>query len=339
MKLPLDTGLAAELDAHPEFTQPPPPCPEGVPLGDHLRGLASILLAGFGQSFADRLPPDSKYTVKDYTVPVKDGEITVRAMTPTSSDERATYPVLVWYHGGGWVVGDRTMDDNHFRVLSVALQLTIVNVDYRLAPEFQFPTAHEDCFAALKWVVNHAGELKASLSKGFLVGGDSAGGNLAAVMALQARDDPFFSATPLTGQYLREPVALHPEAAPEKYKAVLRSYEENADAPLLNKEGMYAYFAMYNGPPADVRLSPVLATSHAGLPPAYFQCMECDPLRDEGLLYERLLRESGCTTKLILHRGCSHATHYFFPHIAASAKIIGEAQVGLEWLLSFTKSA
>ena len=98
-------------------------------------------------------------------------------------------------------------------------------------------------------VVTHAPELRVSLQKGFLIGGDSAGGNIAAASALQARDDPFFADKhKLTGQFLREAVLLHPEAVPEKYRAELRSYEENADAPLLGKDGMYLCFGESSSP-------------------------------------------------------------------------------------------
>ncbi|KAI0757822.1 alpha/beta-hydrolase [Daedaleopsis nitida] len=270
---------------------------------------------------------------------VEGGEITVRSLVPTGEDATTTYPVLVWFHGGGWVIGDLDMDDNHLRTLCVKLQLAIVNVDYRLVPEHTFPTAHEDCYSALKWVATHASELRLSLAKGFLVGCDSAGGNLAAATALRARDDPFFADKHrLTGQYLREPVLLHPEAVPEAYRAELRSYAENADAPLLDSKAMYRCFAMYSGPPTDVRISPVLAGTHAGLPPAYLQIMECDPLRDEGILYEKLPREAGCATRLVRSPRCAHGTHYWFPGIAAAKKIVSDGEDGLKWLLSFPKA-
>lgn len=241
-------------------------------------------------------------------------------------------------------------------------------------------------------VVDHSGELKLSLSKGFLVGGDSAGGNLAAVMALQARDDPFFSATPLTGQYLREPVTLHPEAAPEKYKAELRSYEENADAPLLSKAAMYQYLGAFlsrlavrplsrpgSVPPHDTDCALQCCTAArppmCASPPSWPPRTPGFPLRTSNAWSATRCGTRGCCTRSCCgspearrssyctshsstsqhpssfseltvcvwqrcrNAGCPHSTHYWFPHLAASAKIIRDAQAGLEWLLSFTKAA
>ncbi|KAI0757825.1 alpha/beta-hydrolase [Daedaleopsis nitida] len=333
MVLKLDPELAAELKAHPEYSAPPPPPRKA---SRSARTSARCLTPHSPRS--DR---HTAYAVEDHRVPVEGGEITVRSLVPTGEDSTATFPVLVWFHGGGWIVGDLDTDDNHLRTLCVKLQLAIVSVDYRLVPEYTFPNAHEDCYAALQWVVTHAPELRISLAKGFLVGGDSAGGNIAAATALRARDDPFFatdSGRGLTGQYLREPVLLHPEAVPAAHRAELRSYVENADAPLVDSKAMAQSFVGYNAPPTDVRVSPVLAETHAGLPPAFLQINECDPLRDEGLLYERLLREAGCATRLVSNPGCAHGTHYWFPGIAATAKIVSDEEDGLRWLLSFTNA-
>ena len=136
----------------------------------------------------------------------------------------------------GWVIGDRNMDDTWLRIASVNLRIAVVNCEYRcvrvdqqgkasthtrtyinsMAPEHPFPTAADDCFAALKYVASNPEKFSSSLKKGFLVGGASAGGNLAAVVSHLARDDPFFKDKPLTGQYLQIPVVVHYEAVPKK---------------------------------------------------------------------------------------------------------------------------
>ncbi|KAI0741789.1 Alpha/Beta hydrolase protein [Daedaleopsis nitida] len=328
----------AVLKGNPAYSQPPPPCPEGTSLGDHLRGIADgLAIAPYRDWYAELLPPDSKYTVEDHIVPVDDGEITVRSIIPTGGDEETTYPVMVWCHAGGWVVGGLSMDDNHLRTICVDLEIVIVNVDYRLAPEHVFPTAHEDAYIALKWVVDNTSKLRISLDKGFLVGGDSVGANLVAAMALQAREDPFFSNHPLTGQYLREPLVLHPDAVPVEYRSRMRSYEQNGNAPIINKKLLELYFTMYSANPEDPRLSPALAASHAGLPPAFIQVMECDPLRDDGILYEKLLRKAGTPTKLVLYPGLTHGSHIWFPMISKSIKIDRDERDGLRWLLSLRK--
>ncbi|RPD59222.1 alpha/beta-hydrolase [Lentinus tigrinus ALCF2SS1-7] len=279
----------------------------------------------------------SQYIVSDKRVPVENpsGEITVRYVRP--SDDGETYPVLVWWHGGGWAIGDLNMDDNLLRTIAVELKLAVVNVDYRLSPEYPFPTPVEDCYTALKWVAENAASLNIDLKKGFLVGGDSAGGNMSAAIALKARDDPFFASRPLTGQYLREPAVAFPGAHPEKYKAEILSFDKYTDTPLLNKELTLRYFAAYGCPPSDLRVSPLLASSHAGLPPAFIQVQEFDPVHDDGPLYEKVLREAGVPVKLIEYAGCLHSFHYMFPSIGPAVKLDRDARDGLRWLLSHSK--
>ncbi|KAI0689027.1 Alpha/Beta hydrolase protein, partial [Cerioporus squamosus] len=280
----------------------------------------------------------SQYLVSDKRVPVEGpkGEITVRYVRPSGSDED-TYPVLVWWHGGGWAIGDIDMDDNNLRTMAVELKLAIVNVDYRLAPEYPFPTPVEDCYAALKWVAEHATELKIDLKKGFIVGGESAGANMSAAIAIKARDDPFFAGRPLTGQYLREPAVVYPGAHPEKYQADLRSWDVYTDTPLLSRESAMRFFKAYAPPPTDLRVSPLLASSHARLPPAFIQVQELDPVRDHGILYEKVLREAGVPVKLVQYPGCTHGFYYAFPSISPAVKLDIDARDGLRWLLEQSK--
>ncbi|KAI0057883.1 alpha/beta-hydrolase [Artomyces pyxidatus] len=177
------------------------------------------------------LPDESKYRVEDHKVPSDSGGIRVRVVIPAGGAE-ATYPLVVWIHGGGWVVGNIDQDDYFTRVLSVELQATIVNVEYRLAPQNPFPAGLNDCYAAVKWVrpspcflpifisrlqaASNADRLSVSLQKGFVVGGQSAGANLSAVIAHRALADPFFRDKPLTGQHLSVPPTLRYEAYPDK---------------------------------------------------------------------------------------------------------------------------
>jgi len=133
------------------------------------------------------------------------------------------------------------MDDTYMRRLCVDLQISILNVQYRLAPEFPFPTGINDAYAALKWAAENTSQLSSSPSKGFIVGGLSAGGNFTAVLSRRARDDPFFEGRQLTGQLLQVPVIIHPSAYPEEYKAELNSFEQLKEAPFLTKTFMELY--------------------------------------------------------------------------------------------------
>ncbi|KAF9265304.1 alpha/beta-hydrolase [Marasmius fiardii PR-910] len=252
------------------------------------------------------LPAGSEYTVKDHEIDVGGGvTVLARAVTPVPRDgEDGTFPLLFWIHGGGFVIGNLHMDDYRLRIASVKLRLSVVNCEYRLAPEHPFPTAVNDLTTALKYVASHPDTFSASLKKGFLVGGQSAGGNLAAVQSWIARDDPFFKDTPLTGQLLQIPAVIHHQAVPDKYKPFLLSFEQNKDAPILSRENSFLIPArpfqleLYKASPEDPRASPLLLSSHRGLPPAFLQVCGLDPLRDEGLLYEKVLKEAGVPTKL-----------------------------------------
>ncbi|RDX52805.1 hypothetical protein OH76DRAFT_1454214 [Lentinus brumalis] len=327
--------LAAALAASPAFTQEPPPPPPGISAWEFSRQLSKRLGTPISDYYKERLPDSSHYTVSDKHVPVEapSGEIPVRYVKPSGGTED-TFPVLVWFHGGGFALGDLEMDDMHLRTVAVELKLAIVNVGYRLSPEFQFPTPFEDCYTALKWIADNAADLQIDLKKGFIVGGDSAGGNISAGIALKARDDPFFAGRPLTGQYLLEPAVVHPDAYPEKFKASLRSFEEFSNTPFLSKESVLRFFGAYDPPPSDLRVSPLLAVSHAGLPPAFIQVQECDPIRDDGIVYETVLREAGVPVKLIKYPGCLHGFHYSFPSISAAVKLDRDAREGIRWLLT-----
>ncbi|KAI0057905.1 hypothetical protein BV25DRAFT_1338218 [Artomyces pyxidatus] len=280
------------------------------------------------------LPDDSKYRVEDHQVPVEGGEIPVRVVIPNSGDAAATYPLIVWMHGGGWALGDIHQDDFLLRILSFELQATIVNVGYRPAPQYPFPTGLNDSYAAVKWAASNADKLSASVSKGFIVGGQSAGGNFSAVIAHRAHADPFFQDKPLTGQHLSVPATLRYEAYPEKYKSELRSWEDNKDAHVLNAESMRYFFKHYQAPADDPEMSPALYPSHAGLPPAHFQVCGLDPLRDEGLLYERLLREADTPTRLDVYPGVPHAFQIAAPQIALASKFRNDTFSGFRWLLA-----
>ncbi|KAJ7244641.1 Alpha/Beta hydrolase protein [Mycena haematopus] len=280
------------------------------------------------------LPDESTYTVENLTIAVEGGEIGIRTISPTPvANEAPEYPVLVNFHGGGWVIGDLNMDDFTLRALSVELRLAIVNVDYRLAPENPFPAGINDCYAALKWTVQNSKAIRGSLNKGFIVGGTSAGGNLASAVTHRSLKDPFFENHRLTGHLLQIPALVHPAAYPPEYATELLSYNQNKDAPLLSKASIEVFYDCLNGPPTNLDVSPLLA-DHTGLPPAYIQVCGLDPLRDEGLLYEGLLREQGVRTRLDIYPGVPHGFHAFLPPMTATKKWEADLRAGLKWILA-----
>ncbi|KAH9900733.1 Alpha/Beta hydrolase protein [Cubamyces lactineus] len=284
------------------------------------------------------LPAKGTYDVQDHLVAVEGGEISVRCLVPVVEDANETFPVLVFMHGGGMCLGSIELDDYALRGWCVKHKISIVNVDYRLAPEHPFPTAVNDCHTALKWVVSNTPLLKGDLSKGFIVGGHSAGAYLCAVLVHIARDDPFFEGRRLTGQLLREPTVCRYQAYPESLKHKFRSIEENKDVPPVTKGQLDRLRAWYNGPPTDPRCSPLLYPSHEGLPRAYIQASQLDVLRDDGLVYAEVLKEAGVEVKVELYPDVGHGWYYNDPTSAASARAREGVDEALEWLLGRRQS-
>ncbi|KAF2178154.1 Alpha/beta hydrolase fold-3, partial [Zopfia rhizophila CBS 207.26] len=203
----------------------------------------------------------------------------------------------------------------------------VLNVDYRLAPEHPFPAGLEEAYDAVKWVATHADQrrtthfshfLQGFPKIGFVVGGFSTRSTFAAVCAQLARDQGL--QPPPTGQLLSLPSTIHRSVYPQEWKSELFSYEQNADAPLINAKSMAIFEGLYACPNwADPRASPALHLNLKGLPRAYFQITGLDPLRDEGFLYNRLLREHRAATRVDVYRGMPH-TFWTFPGLPSSQK-------------------
>ncbi|KAL1940434.1 hypothetical protein VTO73DRAFT_9006 [Trametes versicolor] len=295
------------------------------------RAIFNAGMAGANSGQTPFLPPANTYKTKDHKVPVEGGEIAVRSYVPVSPKDDTRFPLLFWTHGGGWVVGDIETDDNYLKILSVELQLVIVSAEYRLAPEHPFPTGLNDSYTALNWTKQNAGSLSANLSKGFLVGGASAGGNLAAVLAHRAKADLIFDQFPLTGQILLYPVTVHPDVVPAEFKEKFTAYEQMND---VNTRFMHESFNLLKGPAADPEVSPLLYPAFEGLPPALVHVCGRDPLRDDGLLYAEKLKKAGVRTKLNVYAGAPHGFHLMFPQTKIAKKFEAEMKAGVRWLLA-----
>ncbi|CAH2600615.1 Alpha/beta hydrolase [Rhodovastum atsumiense] len=220
------------------------------------------------------------------------GPVPLRLYRGAGTDPAAALPALVYLHGGGWVIGDIDTHDVVCRGLANAARAAVISVDYRLAPEHKFPAAVEDCAAALRFVVAEAEDLGIDPAR-LAVGGDSAGGNLAAVMAIMARDG---AVPPIGYQVLIYPAtdltARHP------------SYSRVTDGFPLVTRSVHWFVAHYLANPADAidwRASPLRAPDLSDLPPAFVLTCTHDPLCDEGLAYaDRLEREGGQVTRVHL---------------------------------------
>jgi len=285
------------------------------------------------QPLEARLPAASELRVEDFRIPVDGGEITIRCTVPTSGGANATFPVLVWYHSGGFVWGTLKQDDYRLRILCVEAQIATVNVEYRLAPEHPFPVPVDDGFAAAKWVVENPSLLSADLERGFMVGGASAGANLATIVAHRARNDPAFAKTPITGQILNCGPYLHPETTYPGYESELLSMEELKDDPILSRRILIQYARWAQAPKTAEGYS-VIMRDHKGVAPVLMLTAGLDPLRDEQLLYAKLLEQAGVKTKVMMYSGLPHVFNYFFPQFSAVAKMEDDIREGINWLLS-----
>jgi acetyl esterase len=238
--------------------------------------------------------PESVAGVVNRTIAGPVGDIPIRIYTPEGS---RPFPVVVYFHGGGWVIGNPDMVDATCRILANRARAVVVSVDYRLAPEQKFPAAVADCYAATQWVADNAGELHGDPQR-IAVAGDSAGGNLAAVIALLARD----RATPkLAFQVLFYPVTDH--------NLTTASYQENGKGYFLTYDMMKWFWDHYLNNDDDGRdwqASPLRAENKRGLPPAFVATAEFDPLRDEGEAYAELLRLAGNTVTAKRYDGQIH---------------------------------
>jgi acetyl esterase len=206
-------------------------------------------------------------------------------------------PVLVVFHGGGWVIGTAEQFDGIARQLANASDAIVVSVDYRLAPEHPFPAPLDDCWRAVQWTAAHAAEFGGDPAR-LAVGGDSAGGNLAAVCALRARD----AGLPIALQVLIYPVC--------DCDFTTGSYGDNAEGYFLEREEMEWFFDCYTAggkhDPADPSISPMRANDLAGVAPALVLTAEFDPLRDEGEAYAAKLRAAGVDVETMRYEGMIH---------------------------------
>ena len=241
------------------------------------------------------MPEYRSVRTEDRAIAVEDRDVAVRVYTPPLE---GPLPVVVFFHGGGWVVGTLETHDPYCRALATEAGVVVVSVDYRLAPENKFPAGLEDCLAATEWVLAHVDELGGDGLQ-VIVGGDSAGGTMATVVALLLRDK---GVAGLVGQILLYPTTAY-------YDPPTVSYLENAEGYGLTRKGMIWFWDHYlnnKGEARDFRVAPLLAPSLAGLPRAFVVTAEYDVLRDEGQAYAKRLAEAGVPVTHVFVEGMNH---------------------------------
>ena len=242
------------------------------------------------------LPEPRMARVEDFKIPTRDGHfIKARLFAPNLRSATQGLPTLVYFHGGGFTIGSIQTHNVLCRELARIGHCAVISVDYRLAPEYRFPMATNDAWDALKWVSESVSSLGLH-PNALAVGGDSAGGTLAAVCALQARD---------VGLQLALQLLIYPGTAARQESASHHTYESGF---MLDKATVDWFFNNYIDAKDrdDWRFAPMLAQRHEGLAPAWIGLAECDPLVDEGVAYADLLRMASVAVDLQIYHGVVH---------------------------------
>ena len=250
-------------------------------------------------------------SVDDRMLPGPAGDVPIRVYANDGA-----HGVLVFFHGGGHTIGSLDSHDQPCRQLALESRATVISVDYRLAPEHPFPAAVEDAWAAVEWVDAHRGELVGAGDTRIVLGGDSAGGNLAAVTALMARD----AGIDIAGQLLVYPGIGADDGSP--------SLTENAEGYVLSLERIRWFAAQYDPDPTDWRANPSLAARHDGVAPALVITAGYDPLRDQGAGYARQLEAAGVD---VVYRDYDDEFHTFFQLGPLSTRAADAVSAAAAW--------
>ncbi|KKO97335.1 alpha/beta hydrolase fold-3 domain-containing protein [Trichoderma harzianum] len=275
-------------------------------------------------------PPGNALVI---TIPMRDGHQNGAVVYKPTTVSRSR-PLIVLIHGGGFCLGDNSLMRPHAEALSILYGAVVVCISYRLAPEFKFPTAPNDVWDNLKWLTiqENAQSLGADLSAGFIVGGTSAGASLAAVTAQKWVTQDVSPC--MTGLWLNMPVLLEKEYVPDQYKELWFSREQNADAIILNEASLKFIRSLYEPDMNSPEYSPFNAESpHQGLPPVYLQVNGNDPVRDDGLIYGKVLRDHGVQTRIDVYPGIPHGYDDVFPQLDSSRRQRRDILKGFGWLL------
>lgn len=317
-------GLAPEVKAFLDATNKRPMPPLNVKTYQDMRRLfASTMPKPSGSS--------SQFTgsIEDIIIPGPDGNsIPLRIYTP---EGMGPFPVLLFYHGGAWVLGNLPgADDNHCTALASQTSCIVVSVDYRLAPEYPYPAAPEDCYTAIRWVAEKAHTFKGD-GRRIAVSGESAGGNLATVVTLMSKNRG--------GPNISLQVLFYPatNVASGTDTESQRQFGEGFWLRRSDIEGARALYVPDEKNWTDPYVSPLLAKSLKGLPPALIITARCDPIRDEGEAYAERLQQEGVSVKCICYEDMIHGFIFLFRSAKSTRRALEDASTALREAF-YTKS-
>lgn len=271
----------------------------------------------------------SDISLKTSSVKTADGaSISLVIWSPGNSStvpNQSGRPLVIFIHGGGFVLGSPYMDAAEAHRLVREYSAVCISIDYRLAPEHPFPGPVHDCWAGVQWAAANAADLGASpATAGFVLIGSSAGANIATAIAYLARDEAL--SPPLTGVIARMPQYFVPKSVPSNFVDQYLSWEQCHDADALPIESVEYFDAFYKPDHSSPLFSPLAQPNgHVGLPLMYLQVCGYDPLRDDGLIYARVLKQAGCRVELDVYKGVPHGFYAFYPMLEVSTKFMNDA--------------
>lgn len=291
------------------------------------------MMAKLEAAMSDNAGPTPKdLTETEHNIPMRDGHQSSVRIYKSSSGSPG--PLVALAFGGGFVGGSNNQFVMIARPLVRLLGATVVSISYRLAPENKFPAGQLDAWDSMKWIADNAtGDLlKADPSKGFIMGGVSAGGSLTSCLSRKFQEEPI--AHPLTGQWLCIASTMGPARVPDKYRDHHISASQMARGAGFTKEtrDILKTLVEYDES-SDLRYAVNSTTSISGQPRTYFQVDGMDPLRDDGLIYDEMLKEAGVETKIDLYPGCPHGHMHGFHGLEITDRANVDTIVGIGWLL------
>jgi len=260
------------------------------------------------------------HRTQDRHIQGPDSDIAIRVYWPREAKPGELFPILLWLHGGGFVIGNLDTHDSACRMLAAQADCMVVAVDYRLAPEFKFPAAVDDSHAVLRWLAQHAAEIGGD-AKRIAVGGDSAGGNLAAVLSILARDEGY----PAIALQL----LIYPCTAPEPETT---SHKKFAEGYVLSRQSIVWFYKHYQRSQRDAndfRFAPLQLDDLSKLPPAFVLVAGYDPLRDEGIDYAKRLIEAGNRVTLTNYEGMVHGFYLMGGAVDGARRAVAQSAAAL----------
>ncbi|KAL4964729.1 Alpha/Beta hydrolase protein [Aspergillus stella-maris] len=296
----------------------------------------------------DRHPitPHPNLEIFEFTIPARDNyPIRIRAYQQSQLDSESL-PLLIYFHGGGFVTGGLESDDKALRRVAAELPIVVLSVEYRLAPEYPFPVGVQDGEDVVRWAAskqaqsgNHLIEynLRADPSSGLILGGTSAGANfifgISHLITPEANPRNIDLYHAITGILFLSGTIVHEDARPAQYLPKIRSIDEITSSAGLTKEAIAYFAAKYSAPPTDPRRSPLLFPSHANLTrKAVVYVCGWDPRRDETMLFEEILKNEGVVTKRFVYEGLPHGFWTICPDLECSREWEGDFVEGVRFL-------